>query len=200
MFNKVKNLVLIASLFSVYQLSAQDAFSLGPRAGVNFSNVSHVTGSKSLLGPVFGLTSTYSINESTGLSLDILYSGEGYKVGSNEAKIAFIQVPLYFDLFFGKLGEKFHPKVYAGVAPEFLLNAKYNGVKVDKSGYSSVNFAVSGGLGFNYKVANRIWLNTDLRAFLGLNDVRAKAFRIGDKITDNTIQFSLGLAYGLSKL
>jgi len=193
-------LVLLSSLFTVYQLHAQDKFSIGPRIGVNFSNVSNVDNSKSLAGLVAGLTSTYSINEGSGISVDLLYSGEGYKVGNTEVKISYLQIPIYYDLFFGQLGEAFRPKVFLGVAPEFLLNAKVDGNKIDKSNYSSVNFALTGGVGFNLRVANRIWLNTDLRAFLGLNDVRDEAFRVGDKVTDNTIQLSFGLAYGISKL
>jgi hypothetical protein len=41
-------------------------------------------------------------------------------------------------------------------------------------------------------------LNTDLRAALGLSDVREDA--IGDKVANNNIQLSVGLAYGLSKI
>jgi hypothetical protein len=162
--------------------------------------VSNVDNSKSLAGLVAGLTSTYSINEGSGITVDLLYSGEGYKLGDVDYRVSYLQIPIYYDLFFGMLGEPFRPKVFLGVAPEFLLNAKVDGVKVDKSGYNSVNFALSGGLGFNLRVASRIWLNTDLRAFLGLNDVRDKAIQSGDKRTNNTYQLSLGLAYGISKL
>lgn len=200
MFKNAKIIVFIASIFAISQLNAQDAFSLGPRVGLNFAHVSHVDNSKSLTGLALGLTTTYSINESSGITLDLMYSGEGYKSGEDDVKINYLQVPLYFDLFFGDLGESFRPKVYVGLAPEFLLSAKFNDTKIDKSAYNSINFAVSGGLGFNARVAERIWLNTDLRAFLGLNDLRDKDFRVGDKVTGSSIQFSLGLAYGISKI
>lgn len=190
-------LVLLSSLFTVYQLNAQDKFSIGPRVGVNFSNVSNVNNSESLTGLALGLTSTYSINESSGITVDLLYSGEGYKDGNNEIKLSYLQIPIYFDLFFGELGSAFRPKVYAGFAPGFLLHAKENGTD-KKDDYNSVNFALSGGLGFNYRVASRIWLNADLRAFLGLNEIRD--VQVGDKRSINNIQFSLGLAYGLSRL
>ena len=193
-------LVLLSSLFTGYQLNAQDKFSIGPRVGVNFSNVSNVDNSESLTGLALGLTSTYSINEGSGITVDLLYSGEGYKDGNDELRLNYLQIPIYFDLFFGELGTPFRPKVYLGFAPGFLLSAKANDVIDFKDETSSINFALSGGLGFNYRVANRIWLNTDLRAYLGLNDVRDEAFRVGDKITNNTYQFSLGLAYGISKL
>lgn len=190
-------LVLLSSVFTVYQLNAQDDFSIGPRVGVNFSNVSNVSNSKSLTGLALGLTSTYSINETSGLTVDLLYSNEGYAISDNKYKIAYLQIPIYYDLFFGKLGDSFRPKVYVGIQPGFLLHAKYNDTEVDKSSLNSFNAALSGGAGFNYKIASRIWLNADLRAFLGLSDISEA---IADKQANNTIQVSLGLAYGLSKL
>ncbi len=110
------------------------------------------------------------------------------------------KVPVYFDFFFGQLGNRFRPKVYAGVAPGFLLDAKNNDIEVDNDNFNNVNFALTGGLGFNWRLASRVWLNTDLRAFLGLNDIREEGLRSGDKVANNTVQLSLGVAYGLSKL
>ncbi len=198
---KRKMLLFVISLFliGVGTTNAQmgDQTSIGPRVGVNFSNVSNVEGSESLTGLAIGLTSTYSISEATGLTVDLLYSGEGYKLNGSELRLNYLQLPIYFDLFFGELGEKFRPKVYAGLTPGFLLHAKNNGNKIEDV-FNTFNLGVSGGLGFNYRVGSRIWLNTDLRAFLGLSDIRENA--IGDKVANNNIQFSLGLAYGLSKL
>jgi len=193
-------IVLLTSVMTVFQLRAQDDFSIGPRVGLNFSNVSNVDDSKSLTGLALGLTSTYSINESTGLTVDLLYSSEGYKLNDDEFKVRYLQLPIFFDVFFGDLGESFRPKVYAGLQPGFLLNAKQNDDEIDKDNFNSINFALGGGVGFNARMGSRIWLNTDLRAFLGLNDVRDKEFQVGDKIKNNDLQLSIGLAYGLSKL
>jgi len=174
-----------------------DQTSIGPRVGINFSNVSNVDGSEALTGLAIGLTGTYSISEKTGLTIDLLYSGEGYKLNSDELRLSYLQIPIFFDLFFGELGEKFRPKVYAGIQPGFLLDSKNNGNDVEDV-FNSFNVAVGGGLGFNYRVGSRIWLNTDLRAALGLSDIREDA--IGDKVANSNIQLSLGLAYGLSKM
>lgn len=174
-----------------------DQTSIGPRVGVNFANVSNVSGSTSLTGLTLGLTSTYSISESTGLTVDLLYSGEGYVLDGNDHHLNYLQIPVLFDLFFGDLGDKFRPKIYAGLTPGFLLSAKVNDNDVDDF-YNGFNIAVTGGLGFNYRVGNRIWLNTDLRAHLGLSDIRQDV--IGDKVANNNIQLSIGLAYGLSKI
>lgn len=198
----IKGLILVCltSLLSVSQLGAQDRFSIGPRVGLNFSNVSNVDDSESLTGLALGLTSTYSINESTGLTVDLLYSGEGFTSDGNDLKVSYLQLPILFDVFFGELGSAFRPKVYAGVSPGFLLNAKVNDTKIDDDIYNSLNLSLVGGLGFNARVAGRVWLNADLRAYLGLSDIRDSSVQEGDRVGLNTIQPSLGLAYGLSKL
>ncbi len=198
---KSKMVLFVAGLLLIGMGSANaqigDQTSIGPRVGVNFANVSHVAGSKALTGLTLGLTSTYSISESTGLTIDLLYSGEGYVLDGNDHHLNYLQIPVLFDLFFGQLGEKFRPKVYAGVTPGFLLSAKVNDNEVDNF-YNGFNIGVTGGLGFNYRVGSRIWLNTDLRASLGLSDIRQDV--IGDKVANNNIQVSIGLAYGLSKI
>jgi len=198
---KSKMVLFVFSLFliGVGTTNAQvgDQTSIGPRVGVNFSNVGNVDNSESLTGLAIGLTSTYSISEATGLTVDLLYSQEGYKLNGSEHRLNYVQIPILFDLFFGELGEKFRPKIYAGFTPGFLLNAKVNDTEVDNF-YNNFNVSLTGGLGFNYKVGSRVWLNTDLRAFLGLSDIREDV--IGDKVANSNIQLSLGLAYGLSKL
>ena len=202
MINKVVLCLISLFLLSTGVANAQvgDQTSIGPRIGVNFSNVSNVDGSKSLTGLVLGLTSTYSISEATGLTVDLLYSQEGYTLNDSDLRLNYLQLPIYFDLFFGQLGDKFRPKVYAGIVPGFLLSAKNGDNKVDNDFFNSVNFAVSGGLGFNLRMSSRVWLNTDLRAYLGLNDIRDKSLQNGDKNANSTVQLSLGVAYGLSKI
>src|SRR5688572_30160696 len=152
MFKKGLILVCIASLLSMYQLNAQvDRFSIGPRVGLNFSSISNVDNSESLTGLAFGLTSTYSISESSGITVDLLASKEGYTVGNNEQKITYLQIPIYFDVFFGDLGEAFRPKVYVGFVPGFLLGAKNNDID-NKDDFNGFNLGLSGGLGFNARV------------------------------------------------
>lgn len=202
MNNKVLSCLITLFLLGAGVAKAQmgDQTSIGPRIGVNFSNVSNIEGSKSLTGLVLGLTSTYSITEATGLTVDLLYSQEGYSLNDVDLRLNYLQLPIYFDLFFGELGDKFRPKVYAGIVPGILLSAKNGDAKVDNDFFNTVNFAVSGGLGFNLRMSSRVWLNTDLRAYLGLNDIRDKSLQDGDKNANSTIQLSVGVAYGLSKI
>lgn len=195
-------LALLITVFAFSQLSAQgkDRISIGPRGGVNISNVTNVEESQSVTGLALGLTSTYSFNERTGLTVDVLYSVEGYKAPFELYKLRYLQVPVYFDFFFGQLGHRFRPKVYAGVSPAFLLGGTLNDLDINQPYYNKFILHATGGLGFNYRIANRIWLNTDARAFFGLQDIRHDDVATGDAVNPRTYQFTLGLAYGLAKL
>jgi outer membrane protein W len=178
----------------------KDLFSIGPRGGVNFAGVTNVEESQSITGVVLGLTSTFSFNKNTGLTADVLYSVEGYKAPFEEYRLRYLQVPLYLDFFFGELGDRFRPKIYAGISPSFLLSGTLNELDFNEPYFNNFILHATGGLGFNYRIANRIWLNTDARAFIGLNDIRDQDVATGDAINPRIVQLSLGLAYGLSKL
>lgn len=194
--------LLLTTLALTTRLQAQvkDRVSIGPRAGVNISNVTHVDQSQSISGAVFGITSTFSFNERTGLTVDALYSVEGYKAPFEKYKLRYLHVPVYFDFFFGQLGQRFRPKLYAGVSPAFWMSGTLNELDVNKPYYNKFILHATGGAGFNYRIANRIWLNTDARIFLGLDDIRDHDVQSGEAIKPFTYQFTVGLAYGLSKL
>lgn len=174
-------------------MSAQfkNRLSIGPRAGVNFSNVDRENTSGST-GLVLGLTSTYSFNQSSGLTIDALYSAEGYEEGSRDVDLTFLRVPVFYNIFFGQLGGDLRPKIYVGAAPGFLLGAEENGVEVN-SGYNNLVFDLAAGAGFNYRLASRVWLNTDARLGLGLTSFREAS----DDYKNLTIQITLGVAYGI---
>lgn len=193
---------LLCALFVMTDAISQtkDRFSIGPRGGINFSNVTNVDESESVNGVVLGLTSTYSLNEHSGLTLDALYSVEGYQAPFETYKLRYLQIPFYFNFFFGELGSRFRPKIYVGASPSFFLGGTLNELDVNETYFNKFIVHATGGLGFNYRIASRIWLNTDLRAFWGLSDIRAKNFNVADPINPRTVQLSLGLAYGLAKL
>ncbi len=193
--------IITGSLLISTMLQAQrDVFSVGPRVGVNLANVSNVTDSKTKLGLVAGLTSTYSIAENSGITVDLLYSSEGYKTPNDvEVQMDYLQIPIYYNFFLGRLGQPLRPKVYVGAAPGFLLSAK-SGTEDIKDMSANIAFSLSGGLGLNYRIADKVWLNADVRSFIGLTDVRDKMFRAGDKIAARNVQLSAGVAFGLSRM
>ncbi len=194
-------LILLVSVISVINNMAQqkDIVSIGLRGGANFSDVTNVPESQSVSGLVLGVTSTISFNQSYGLTIDGLYSVEGYKAPFEKYKLRYLHFPVYFDLFFGKLGSPFRPKVYAGISPSFFLSGTLNDLNVNEAYFNKFILHASGGLGFNYRVANRVWLNADGRVFVGLDDIRDND-ETGESIQPRTFQTTIGLAYGLSKL
>jgi hypothetical protein len=200
--NIIRSIAALApSLFflSMTGFSQENVLSIGPRAGVNIANVSNVDGSKSSVGLVAGLTGTYSISQTSGVTMDVLYSQEGYALDAQDVDLTYLQVPLYYNLFLGELGDRLRPKVYIGVAPGFLLDAKSGNGDLTES-MSSVVFSVTGGAGINYRIADRVWLNADVRAFLGLNDLREDAFQTDETVAARNVQLSVGVAFGLSRL
>ena len=184
-------LVLLSSFaYAGIHAQLENRFSIGPRIGANFSDVNS-DNSKTLTGLTAGITSTYSINEKSGITIDLLYSGEGYKAGNFDVVLDYLKIPVLYNNFFGKLGEAFRPKAYLGFAPGFLLTAKSNDIDI-KNQNQSTSFDLVGGLGFNHRLGSRTWLNADLRGFLGLTSLKKN----GD-VKNRTIQASLGIAYGL---
>lgn len=179
-----------------YGQLTRNNFSIGPRVGVNFSNVNNPNETKTLAGLVAGLTTTYSINEHSGLTIDLLYSGEGYKIGDNELRINYLRIPVLYDIFFGKLGNPFRPKVFLGPQAGILLSAKSGDTDV-KNDIKNFALGVGAGLGFNYQIKDRMWLNTDLRSFFDLLDLRSNPPSSSDKQTIRNIQLSVGIAWGL---
>ena len=139
-------------------------FSIGPRVGVNFSNVNNPDQAELLTGLAAGLTSTYSINENSGITVDLLYSGEGYKIGDTKTNLNYLRIPILYNIFFGELGQAFRPKVFLGPQVGFLMSAESGGTSI-KENTKGVSLGLGAGLGFNYRINDRMWLNTDLRSF-----------------------------------
>lgn len=191
----MKKIMLVSTflIFGYFTSFSQleNRFSIGPRLGANFSNVNS-NDTKNLTGLVAGLTSTYSINEKSGITVDLLYSGEGHQRGNQEVERKYLKIPILYNTFWGKLGEAFRPKIYVGFAPGFLIEAEVNNIETTGENNPTV-LDIVGGLGFNQRLGNRIWLNADLRAFWGITPIQDS----NNSYKNRTLQASLGIAYGL---
>jgi outer membrane protein W len=176
-------------------------FSIGPRIGVNIASATNIEDSKSLVGLAAGITSTYSFSEKSGLTVDLLYSGEGFahEFSDTKVKLGYLQIPILYDFFFGELGSAFRPKAYAGIAPAFLISAKQNDTDI-KDSFNGLNFSIVAGLGANYRLSDQVWLNGDIRALIGLTDIRDKDIQDDVNVNSRNIQISLGVAFGLNKM
>jgi hypothetical protein len=203
-FITMKNLVFTAMALLLSALGfAQTAnqLSIGPRLGVNIANASNITENQSLVGLAGGLTSMYGLNDNSAISVDLLYSGEGFahEFSDSKVRLTFLVIPIYFNYFFGDPGSVLRPKVFAGIAPGIPLSAKEDGDEDVSDVFGVVNFSFSAGGGVNYQLNDRTALTGDLRAFLGLNDLRNEDFQGGtDKVAGSNIQISFGVLYNLT--
>jgi outer membrane protein W len=204
----MKPLILLcfALTFATYTV-AQNAsnFSIGPRVGVNFAKFTNVDNADPKSGLVLGLTSTYSFNVRTGLTIDALYSREGNETSTTpqlQTGLDYLRFLVAYDIFFRDLEDNFRPKIYVGPNLGILLSAENqvegsdNEVDV-KDSYNTIDLGLTLGLGFNLRVGGETWLNVDGRFQPGLtNIINNKPSNI-DAIRNQNFQVSVGLAFGL---
>ncbi|MBK9018178.1 MAG: PorT family protein [Saprospiraceae bacterium] len=157
----MKNLIIVVLVCScAMAATAQEILSFGPVVGVNFSKISDVNNSEFNTGFAGGAQLVYSNINNWGLGGALLYSREGLDVQVNEVEgstdLTYLRLPLKSYLFFGKYGDTFRPKLFAGPSFGFLLNAEseYGDSKVDvKSAYNSFDLGLTVGAGFNARIA-----------------------------------------------
>lgn len=197
--NNIKMSILLALMFILGSAQGQteDRFSLGPRAGVLFPTIvgEDVTDSEVNTGYTFGLTTTYSIMQHTGITVDFLFTQEGAKTGGNELKLNYLRLPIYFNYFFNELGEVFRPKIYAGIVPGIMTQAEINDAEVVEN-FNTFDLGIGGGIGFNYQVAERTWLNVDVRYVRGLTNIN-EATNFTGNVFNQYFQGSVGIAFGM---
>lgn len=223
----MKKILVLLLLAAVTNVNAQSdsEFKFGPRVGVNLANLSDVDDSKIKTGLVAGGYLVYSFNERFGVSLDLLYSMEGAKFkstltlpGSTQTSeqtttLSYLRAPLLLNVFFGQLGNPIRPKIVLGPAVGFLLsveneseNRTNNGgvitesstTSTSKSGYNTIDFGAVAGAGVNIRLADRLWLDTDIRYYIGASELYEKS--VGDVNPKNQhLQLSIGIGIGLNR-
>ncbi len=181
-------------------ITAQDKFIAGGRVGLGLASMPQLNESKGLVHFAFGGSANYSFFPFLGISADALFvtSGSAYKGSEKivdpqgfendepyEGEIRFttLSIPVYPQLALGN--DDFRVLLNSGVATNFNLfafesrdyeNDNTNDnikdqVKSILEDYKVVSFAVLYGAGARFKVAAEEYLQVDLRATLGLNDL-----------------------------
>lgn len=182
--------------------------SIGPVIGFGHTGLRNV-GYDDVFKPNWngGVTMNISSTEHVGFSADVLYSVEGGQwqmSNGNEVNLHmhYLRIPLRFAYYFGDLANDFRPKFTIGPSFGFLidddLDLEISGEgerETVASNFDQDNntFDVGGTatLGFNYKLANRVWLNADAYYYYGFMDV-------GDLNHYNSnIGLRAGVAFGL---
>lgn len=202
---------LMLAAFAVTKTNAQvkDNLSLGPIVGFGHSWTTGDlgTGVDRKFNPSFngGLRLVYSASPNLGIGLDGIFHQEGTKVEAGNTTstlhLNYINLDPRVYYFFGKYGQSFRPKI--GVGPDFgfLVGGKQktdNGtteteVKA-KDYYKGFNFGLSGLIGFNYRLANKTWLNVDAVYKNGFSDL-TKAD--GSDPKTRSLFLNVGVTFGI---
>ena len=190
---------LTAVTVSSVSAQAPQGWTFGPKVGMTISNYSGVDDTKALVGFTAGGFVEYGLNnEWLGLSLDVLYAGQGgqfkdrpsYPITDRKVTADYLNVPVLANFYLIR-----GLAVKTGLQPGFLLGAKYHstegGVKsdVDYKDYVK-SFALALPLGLSYSFD--FGLIVDAR----VNFPLTKTANRGDIIFKNTSNISAVIAVG----
>ncbi|AFK03693.1 hypothetical protein Emtol_2557 [Emticicia oligotrophica DSM 17448] len=171
------SLAIAVAVSGLNTLQAQTT-SIGPLLGVNVSTFTGEPNTKPLAGIAVGGFINHSIDEHFGVNAKLIYSqmGSSYTYNDDINRLHYVQFPVTGVYYFGKNGQNFRPKVYAGLYAGSLLSANHKSgdVVVETNGnpyYKKADFGGILGLGFNYLLSPRTWLNVDAGYNGGFLDV-----------------------------
>lgn len=202
----MKKFIFVLTALCASYFSQAQTQSFGPTAGFNWAWLSDVDEVKGRPSFNLGFTYTYSILESAGIGIDVRYSEEGarWETGGTTyaTRLNYLRVPLKFQYFFGGLGDDIRPKIFAGPSFAFLIGGKSDVGVGDtefdsKDLYEGFDVGLMGGVGFNYRLAERTWLNFDLAYTHGMLEV------LGDKglsdAKNRLVNLNVGVAFGIGE-
>ena len=194
-------ILLLALTLSLSSAFAQENVSIGPIAGVSLANFhGDIDNTNTKPGLTIGAFYNYSSKKGYGFSGQVLYTQLGAQVfnKTNEINLNYVQVPLLFTFFFGEFGDRLRPKIFLGPSLNFLVSAKdKDGNNINGTSNSRVfnvfDLGLTGGLGLNYELTQKVWLNFDVRYGLGLLDVT----KAPGSIQNRNLGINLGLSFPL---
>jgi len=198
----------IAALIAIgFSANAQQEVKFGPKAGVNFSNLSNIDDSKMLTGFYVGAVAEIKFNDKFSVQPEVVYSAQGAKskysenyLGSNfsydsKAKLDYINIPImakYYivDGFSVELGPQFGFLVKAEDKTEISGAGVSETIKSDMKDYTkSFDFGI--GIGVAYDLANGFFANA--RYNFGLSDI-VKDNEV-DSVKNGVIQVGVGYKF-----
>ncbi|NBA84970.1 outer membrane beta-barrel protein [Emticicia sp. CRIBPO] len=174
---RTRNLLLILMCAASMTAFAQENISIGPVIGGNLSTLrGDIDNVKSRPGINVGGFFNYSSQSRLGLRVELLYTtmGTHFNNSDQERNLQYIQLPVLGTLYLNDKGHAFRPKVFAGPYFGYLLKSTDDRGNVynDSNGdFEKFDAGVKLGVGFNYRLNNKVWLNTDLYFGQGLVDL-----------------------------
>lgn len=175
-----KSILSIAIVLgTIVHSMAQENVSIGPMVGVSVANLrGDIANNDWKTGATIGGFYNYSTESGFGFSGQLLYTQLGAQINNktNDIRLNYVQVPLLLTYFLGRRGEALRPKLFIGPNVNFLASAKDrngNSLNGDSNNptYRPVDVGLTAGIGFNYRLQNKVWLNADVRYGAGLVDI-----------------------------
>lgn len=194
----MKRFLIVASLVlafvTVKAQSEVGGVSIRPMVGMNIGMMTNTDGSSARIGLAIGTELEYQLTDMVALSGGLLYSQQGCKSDSENAKVKldYINIPLLANVYVAK---GFAFKV--GLQPGFLINDKATASEGNASvevgmGDASKNFALSVPIGLSYEFSN---IQIDARFNWGVTH----ALSFTDDLTSNsnTVMLTVGYKFRL---
>lgn len=164
--NKIRIKIVVCLFFIISSSSIYSQYSFGIKSGLNFSNVKGNINDDTKTGVYLGAFSIIKINDKFNFQPEIVYSEQGYRLGSytkNKYHINYVNIPLMFDF---KDFENFHLEF--GPQLGFLLKSNVNNEMDLKEITSKIDFGIS--VGFNAYMCKQLFLNLRYnQGFLNFN-------------------------------
>lgn len=196
----IRCLTLVFIVLASLPTNAQSKFTAGGRIGLGLSQLPELNKSKAITHFAFGGSFNYSFVPWAGVSADALFltTGGTYKGSTmivdpqgfvneehydGDFRFTTLSIPVYPQLSFGN--EDFRVLINGGIATNFNLFASEsrdyenddNNDNVDDlvkdilEDYTVVSFATVYGLGTRFRLKEEEYLQVDIRASMGLNDL-----------------------------
>ena len=197
-----KFLTLILACLLTSSVTMAQTTSIGPMLGTNVTTLSNIPNAKYTPGLSVGGFLNHSVNENFGVNGKLLFSqfGTAYENSTFINRLNYIQLPISGVYYFGQAGDRVRPKIYAGVYAAALTNgadADANDI-IGLSGQTRFRDYDAGGqvgVGLNYRVQSRTWLNVDLGYTAGFVSVSESP---NENLRNQGFNLNIGLSFPLS--
>lgn len=191
--------IVIAFIALNTQIIKAQTLSVGPMVGVNLSTITAAPNTQYLSGIALGGFANYSIDSHFGVTAKLLYNqlGSAYTYNGDINRLHYIQLPVTGVYYFAEEGQQFRPKVFAGLYIGSLLKATHkSGDEVLANDgtpmYNKIDVGGILGLGFNYRIKSRTWLNVDAGYNAGFSDLTKNAI---DKFHNKAFSLNVGVSF-----
>lgn len=213
-----KKLILVSSLFAFVVTGFAQQTSIGVTVGSGtgwMSNTGQDIVHKQSCN--VGATLLYSTENHWGIGVDVKYSREGYKYNFHnpflfgdknmDTRVSsdFVRIPIRGIYFFNDNSHSVRPNISLGPNFGFLTGGKirvedddhtiYSKTDV-KDQYKPFDFGVQGTLGLSFKLAEALWLSTDIAYYQGLLKQNENG---NNTMMNRNLVLNLGLRVGVGK-